>query len=71
MSLANVGTIDRVLRLVLGAALIIYSLSAQGGVNTTVGLAMIGVGAVLAVTAAIRFCPLYRLIGVKPCSRNA
>jgi hypothetical protein len=57
---ANVGTIDRVLRVVGG--LVLIGLAASG----TVGLwGYIGVVPLL--TGLFRFCPLYPLIGLNTC----
>lgn len=57
---ANVGTIDRVLRVVAGVVLI--GLAASG----TVG--MWGyIGVVPLLTGLFRFCPLYPLIGMNTC----
>lgn len=64
--LANVGSIDRVVRLVLGLVLLIAALvpatglSAQPLLQWGAGL----VGIVLIATALMRFCPLYRLFGL-------
>jgi hypothetical protein len=57
---ANVGGIDRILRLVLGLALIGLTLSGTIGVWGWLGLVLVG-------TAAIGFCPLYPLIGLNTC----
>lgn len=57
---ANVGGIDRILRLVLGLVLIGLTLSGTIGVWGWLGLVLIG-------TAAIGFCPLYPLIGLNTC----
>jgi len=66
---ANVGLLDRVIRIVLGLVLIIAAFVpalglfaqplVQGGV-VIVGLVLIG-------TALMRFCPLYRLFGLSTC----
>ena len=56
----NVGGIDRILRLVLGLALIGLTLSGTIGVWGWLGLVLVG-------TAAIGFCPLYPLIGLNTC----
>jgi hypothetical protein len=57
---ANVGTIDRVLRVVAG--LVLIGLAASG----TVG--MWGyIGVVPLLTGLFRFCPLYPLIGMNTC----
>ncbi len=57
----NMGLIDRGLRFVLGAALIIATLMGAIGIWGWVGLIPLA-------TAFIGFCPLYRIIGVKTCS---
>ncbi len=58
--MTNEGTIDRVIRVILGIALL--SLTVVGP-KTLVGL----VGVVPLVTGLIGFCPLYRLVGVSTC----
>ncbi len=65
---SNVGKIDQILRLVAAAALggygaVIYG---QGGPALNYGLAF-GIAAVIADTAAVRFCPAYALLGLKTC----
>ncbi len=57
---ANVGSIDRVLRLVLGLALI--ALAATGVVGAWGWLGVVPVA-----TALFRFCPAYTLLGVNTC----
>jgi hypothetical protein len=57
---ANVGTVDRVLRLVVGIALI--ALAAMGTIGPW-GY----IGVVPLATALIRFCPLYRVLGMNTC----
>lgn len=56
----NVGTIDRVIRIVLGVVLI--GLAATG----TVGWWGY-IGVVLLATGLFKFCPAYALIGVNTC----
>lgn len=57
---ANVGGLDRILRFVVGAALL--ALTASGAIGLW-GL----IGIVLVATAAFRFCPAYRLVGLNTC----
>lgn len=56
----NVGSIDRVLRILAG--IVLMALAFQG---------IIGVwgwiGVVLAATGLFRFCPAYSLLGIKTC----
>ncbi|QUE77593.1 DUF2892 domain-containing protein [Stutzerimonas stutzeri] len=59
---ANVGTIDRTLRIVIGLALIGLALAGVIGMWGWVGV-------LLVVTGAFRFCPAYRLLGVGTCRR--
>jgi hypothetical protein len=53
----NLGNLDRIVRAVLGVALIILALTA--GWPLWAVAASMAVGAILAVTAGIGFCPLY------------
>ena len=59
---ANVGTIDRTLRIVLGLALISIVF---WGPQTPWGY----VGLIPLVTAFVSFCPIYRLLGL--CTKKA
>ena len=58
---SNVGTIDQYLRAALGFVLVFLA-----------GTGVIGawgyVGVVLMATAAFRFCPAYRVLGIDTCS---
>jgi hypothetical protein len=64
----NIGTTDRIFRLVAGVVLILLPL-ATGFAATAPGLwwGSLVVGAVMLATAAIRSCPLYTLLGVNTC----
>jgi len=57
---ANVGTVDRLIRIVAGVVLI--ALAALG----TIGLWGY-IGIVPLVTGLFRFCPAYRLLGLRTC----
>ena len=56
----NVGTVDRVLRIVVG--LVLIGLAATG----TVGLWGL-IGVVPLATGLFRFCPAYTLLGINTC----
>lgn len=56
---SNVGSIDRAVRVVLGLALLSAFFLLEGSLRW-VGLA----GVVLLLTAAVSFCPLYRVLGI-------
>lgn len=61
----NLGKADRLIRLVLGAVLIAVGLAVfQSGTATVVAVV---IGVILIATSAVKFCPLYRLIGVRTC----
>ena len=57
---ANVGGIDRILRVVLGVVLIALTLTGTIGVWGWIGVVPLA-------TAAFGFCPLYTLIGFSSC----
>ncbi len=59
----NVGTPDRIIRLVIAALAVFGALSTSGILAIVLWI----VAAVMLVTAAVGFCPLYRLVGVSTC----
>ena len=61
----NVGSADRLIRIVLGLVLIILPFMSAWDTLGTIVSALIG--AVLVVTALVRFCPAYRLLGIRTC----
>ena len=66
---ANVGTVDRALRLAVGLALIAVAVFSGAGI-VSIGLWKFGaitVGAVMIATAALRICPLYTRPGIRTC----
>ena len=66
MSFANVGSFDRILRILIGAALIGYVfLGGSIQPSSTMGIGTIVVGAILVVTAFISFCPIYAIFGLR------
>ncbi|WP_431285744.1 YgaP family membrane protein [Humitalea sp. 24SJ18S-53] len=65
----NVGSLDRAIRFVLGAVLLVAPFVFPG-VFAAMGawrLAVAAVGAVLLGTAVFRFCPAYWLFGIRTC----
>jgi Protein of unknown function (DUF2892) len=65
----NEGTIDRVVRLVLGVLALAGAFAL--GLGTVGGILAGVVGIVLLATAATGFCPLYAVLGVQTCPRRA
>jgi hypothetical protein len=67
----NVGILDRVLRAALGLVLLYLAFFSAMPLFAEplwqYGAATVGV--VMLATSAVRFCPLYRLIGVRTCKR--
>ena len=66
----NVGGVDRVIRAVVGIALIYYAMSNLPGAEDWMVPAGV-VGFVLLLTAIFRWCPAYLPFGVKTCKTKA
>jgi len=62
---ANVGDIDRVVRLLAGLALI--ALGVLGSLVAPWNMVAMGAGAVFVLTSVISFCPLYTILGINSC----
>ena len=61
--LKNVGSVDKIIRLVIAFALIAYGVYFKS---------LIGFVAVIPLaTALMNFCPLYTVCGLKTCSKSA
>lgn len=69
--MANVGSLDRTLRFILGAVLLIAPfLPPFAAFFAAWGLwkfAVVAVGVVMLGTALTRFCPAYALFGIRTC----
>lgn len=61
----NVGNTDRIIRAVLGVVLLSLLVFLDGNIRWVglLGLVMLG-------TAAIRFCPLYPVVGLNTCEKK-
>lgn len=55
----NVGTIDRVLRILIGLALVGWGLYAKNWIGV--------IGIIPILTGIVSFCPLYKLFGLSTC----
>ncbi|MDB2656619.1 DUF2892 domain-containing protein [Crocinitomicaceae bacterium] len=61
----NLGLADRVIRLLIAvAAVILFYAGVTSGI---LGITLIVVGAILALTSLISFCPIYAVFGIKTC----
>jgi hypothetical protein len=61
---ANVGTIDRTLRIALGLLLVALAATGSIGLWGWIGLVPLATG-------VMRFCPAYRLLGLSTCPMTA
>lgn len=62
---ANMGTTDKIIRIVLAAAIAgLYLGGVISGVLAIVGLAVVGI---FVLTSLIGFCPLYAIFGLSTC----
>lgn len=63
---ANVGSMDRIIRFIAGAALIAlpYMTAMEMWANPMIKYGVNAVGAILILTALVRFCPLFKLLGI-------
>lgn len=66
---ANLGSIDRAFRVILGIALLALPFLSGWAIfgSTTAMLVSVIVGVVMIATSALRFCPLYRVLGIQTC----
>jgi hypothetical protein len=60
----NVGTLDRVLRIVAGLVLIGLALAGVSGAWGWIGVVPLATG-------LLRFCPAYTLLGLRTCPANS
>ena len=63
---ANIGGFDRIVRLMLGLGL--SAVGAMAMVAAPWSYVAMAAGAVFVVTSAIRFCPLYTILGINSCA---
>jgi hypothetical protein len=62
---ANMGSTDRVIRIVL--AVVLAALYFSGVISGTLGIVLVVVAVVFALTSLVSFCPLYPIIGINTC----
>jgi len=67
----NVGTIDRVIRIIVGIALLIAPFVGSFAIfaSSTATIIAVVAGIILLATSAMRFCPLYRIFGIRTCQK--
>lgn len=64
----NMGSVDKLIRLAVAA--IIAVLYFMGIISGTLGIVLLGIALVLALTSFISFCPLYVPFGINTCSKK-
>jgi hypothetical protein len=64
----NISSADRIIRLILAALFVV--LYYMGVIEGTLGIVLIVVGAVLALTSLVSFCPLYHLFGLSTLGKD-
>ncbi len=60
----NEGKLDRIIRFILGAALIVVGILLSGVIR----IILIIIGIILLITAITGFCGIYALLGINTCS---
>jgi hypothetical protein len=58
----NMNGLDRIIRLVIAVAAVIAAFAV--GASSVFGIILFVIAAVMLVTAAVGFCPLYRIFGL-------
>lgn len=64
----NMGTADRVLRIL--AAIVIAVLYFVGAISGTTAVILFVVGVVFLLTSLVSFCPLYAPFGIRTCTQS-
>ena len=59
---SNVSGVDRIIRVVIAIAAVVGAFAV--GASSVLGIILFLVAAIMLVTAAVGFCPLYRLFGL-------
>jgi len=61
----NMGSIDRIVRVIIAAILIVLSLA--GVVSGTLSYILLAASGIFLLTSLIGFCPLYTICGLNSC----
>jgi hypothetical protein len=64
---ANVGGIDRVVRIVVGVVLLVVGITAKATLGVIAAWVAIIMGVVALMTGAVKCCGLYKLFGISTC----
>ena len=61
----NESSVDRIIRVVVAVAALVGAFAL--GFSSVWGWVLVAVAAIMLVTAAVGFCPLYRVFGISTC----
>ena len=61
----NIGPADRIIRLLI--AVVVVILYFTGEISGKIGIGLLIVAAILALTSVISFCPIWSIFGVNTC----
>ncbi len=64
----NMGGADRIIRLIVAVAIAVLYFT--GTVSGTVGIVLLALAVIFALTSFVSFCPLYAPFGLSTCSRK-
>lgn len=71
MKLANVGSADRMIRLVLGVIFAVIPFVVSGvSPGSTLGIVSFVAAAIMVITATVKFCPVYGILGLRSAPRD-
>lgn len=63
----NVGNAERIVRFIVGAILLALGFFAP--LHPYFAVALLAAGGIAAITAAVRFCPIWSVLGINTCGR--
>ena len=67
----NVGSIDRIIRLVVALVIVGLLLTKTVTISSVLGIVLTIVAVIFGGTALVSFCPLYSLVGLSTCPVDA
>lgn len=70
MRLANMGSLDRIIRLIIGVVALIAPFYLSLAPSSIPAIVLFVVAGIMIVTALTRFCPLYTIFGLRTAPRD-
>ncbi|MCE2742106.1 MAG: DUF2892 domain-containing protein [Fluviicola sp.] len=64
----NMGSIDKVIRIIIAVVLIV--LFTTGKISGTTGVVLLALAGIFVLTSLISFCPLYLPFGISTCKKK-